>query len=341
MQIGQWQLKNKVLAAPMAGFTTRAYRDILRQHGAALAYGEMISAQALVYNNQRTFELLQLAGEESPRVVQLFGSKPDVMSEAARIVQDLGADIIDINMGCPSPKIVRNGEGAALLRDLPLAARIMHAVSHAVNLPVTAKLRLGWSADSINCREAAQILEAAGAAAIALHGRTRDQFYSGQADWSQIAAVKKLVQIPVIGNGDIFSAADAQRRMQESGCDAVMIGRGMVGNPWLIRECVAILDGQELPQRPSQQEILRQALLHLQRQIVRDIFLAEEKQIDENTARAEGEKTAVRSLRAHLAWYIKGLPQAARMRCRINQSLTAKDIEILFEQWLVQMGESP
>lgn len=340
MRIGQWQLKNQVLAAPMAGFTTRSYRDILRQWGAALAYGEMISAQALVYNNQRTFELLQLTGEESPRVVQLFGSKPDVMAEAARIVQDLGADIIDINMGCPSPKIVKNGEGAALLCDLPLAARIMHAVSDAVQMPVTAKLRLGWSADSINCREAAQILESAGAAAIALHGRTRDQFYSGQADWSQIAAVKELVQIPVIGNGDIFSAADAQKRIEESGCDAMMIGRGMVGNPWLINECAVILAGQELPQRPSRREILQQALLHLQRQIERDVFLAAQKNPDENMAKAEGEKTAVRSLRAHLAWYTKGLPKAAQMRSCINQSLTAKDIEILFEQWLVQMGEN-
>jgi tRNA-dihydrouridine synthase B len=339
--IGSLQVKNPVITAPMAGISTRVYRDILRDYGAGLVWGEMISAQALVYNNRRTFELLGLEGEASPSAVQLSGSKPEVLAEAARIVEEKGADIIDINMGCPAPKVVRNGEGASLLLDLPLAGRIMRAVCDAVTVPVTAKIRLGWSAEQINCLSAAQILQDAGAGAITVHGRTRDQFYHGQSDWSYIAAVKKLVSIPVIGNGDVFSVYDAQNMLEQTGCDAVMIARGMVGNPWLVRDCAAVLQGQALPSPPSRREVLQQALAHLRAQIERDVLLCHRETEDTSKALEEGELAAVRSMRGHLAWYIKGLPNAAAIRCRINQSLKEEQINELFCSWLLQMGVNP
>ncbi|MCL1816552.1 MAG: tRNA dihydrouridine synthase DusB [Clostridiales bacterium] len=339
MQISNITITNPIFAAPLAGFSTRAFREILRTFGAGLVYGEMVSAQALCYGNKRTLELLDMEGETGPRVVQLFASSPAFIREAACIARELGADIIDINMGCPMPKVVNNGEGAALLRNPQLAASLVEA-ARLSGLPVTVKMRSGFNEAEQNAPELAQRLEAAGAALLAVHGRHREQYYHGFADWSQIAAVKRVVSIPVAGNGDIFTAADALAMREQTGCDAVMPGRGILGNPWLAGEIAAVLEGKPTAHVTdtcllSQRVVLDIALGHLKRQVERSIYWQgiREPNMPEQVG-LKGELAAVRSMRAHLGHYVKGMPGAARLRAEINKLTRVGEIERLFEIYL-------
>ncbi|MCL2496107.1 MAG: tRNA dihydrouridine synthase DusB [Clostridiales bacterium] len=334
MKISHIALENDVFAAPLAGFSNRAFREILRGQGAGLAYGEMVSAQALCHGNKRTLELLDIDGEAGPHVAQLFGSRADYMAEAARMLRDMGADIIDINMGCPMPKVVNNGEGAALLRRPLVAASLVEAVA-AAGLPTTVKMRIGWDELDTNAPELARRLEAAGASLLAVHGRYREQYYRGQADWTQIAAVKKAVSIPVAANGDIWEAADALAIRRHSGCDAVMVGRGMLGNPWLMAEITALSRGEPLPNRPSARQVLATALAHVRRHVERSVYWHDRHKRDNAAESAlAGELAAIRAMRGHLGYYVKGMPGAAQLRAQINRLTRIEEIERLFAAYL-------
>ncbi|HHW92637.1 MAG TPA: tRNA dihydrouridine synthase DusB [Firmicutes bacterium] len=303
MRIGSVALANQVILAPMAGITDLSYRILAREQGCALVYTEMISARGLLYNNKNTREMLPAAGEARPLAVQLFGSEPEVMAEAAKIVAAFPVDIIDINMGCPVAKVVKNGEGAALMQDPERAARIVAAVAGAVSLPVTVKIRKGWDNQTGNAVAFARQMEAAGARAIAVHGRTRSQMYGGRADWQVIREVKESVSIPVIGNGDLWEPTDATRMLVETGCDAVMLARGTLGNPWLISRTVTYLSSGRLPPPPSAAERLTMALRHL------DLLITH-----------KGEARGVREMRKFAAWYLKGLPHSAAARDRVTRA---------------------
>ncbi len=334
-----WQ----VTAAPMAGISDRTYRDIVKGMGADAAYGEMVSAQSLAYKNKKTLELLDLEGEPSPRVVQLFGSAPEYMREAAAIVRELGAEHIDINMGCPVLKVVRNGEGAALMRDVRLAGELVKAAA-SCDLPVSVKIRGGWDGKEKNAADFAAAMEQAGARLIAVHGRTREQFYAGTADRRLISEVKKAVSVPVLANGDIFSAADAVSMLADTGCDGVMVGRAMLGDPWIFREIRAALAGRPLPPRPTPEEIAAQALAHLREHMRRggEWYCRREGDFSEKT-RAEGERLACHSLRNPLGHYFKGMRGASALRCEINRLSTYAEIEELFHAYLRRLaqGENP
>lgn len=301
MQIGSVKLQNPVILAPMAGVTDLPFRLLSKEMGCGLVYSEMVSDKGLIYKNSTTFNMLEMDQRERPVSIQIFGSEPDSMAKAAQIVEKSGADIIDINMGCPTPKIVKNGEGAALMRKPELAYEIMLSVVRAVRVPVTVKIRKGWNDNSINAVEMAQLAEKAGIAAIAVHGRTREQFYSGNADWNIISEVKRSVSIPVIGNGDIRSPQDAARMLTETSCDGIMVGRGSQGNPWIFRQIVHYLETGEILAAPSMNERLDVIMRHLD-------MLVEHK----------GEYVAIREMRRHAAWYTKGLPYSAELRHRFN-----------------------
>lgn len=311
MQIGTIKLSNPVISAPMAGVTDRAFRILAREFGCGLVVTEMVSDLALIYSNPRTYRMLDFRGEVPPLSVQIFGSNPETMGKAAAIVVERGASIVDINMGCPTPKIVKNGEGSALMKNPDLAAQIVSAVvDGAKGVPVTVKMRKGWDNQSVNAVGFALRVAEAGASAVAVHGRTRDQFYSGKADWDIIKQVKESVGIPVIGNGDIWSPQDALRMMEKTGCDGVMVGRAAMGNPWLFREIVHFLSNQEELPQPTAEERINIALRHL-------ALMVESK----------GEQIAVFEMRKHAAWYTKGIRGAARIRGTINSCTSRTEIE--------------
>ncbi|MEG1537278.1 MAG: tRNA-dihydrouridine synthase [Clostridiales bacterium] len=320
----------KAIAAPMAGVSNRVFRDICRARGAAVAYGEMVSVSALHYDNRRTLELLDIALEEQPRVVQLSGSRVDYMEEAAVQVAALGADSIDLNMGCPVSKVVRNGEGAAVRCEPKVAPERVRAACRG-GVPGSVKFRMGWDDSSVNAVEFAQRMEEAGAAWIAIHGRTRMQMYQGKADWQIIVAVKQAVSLPVLGNGDVTDGCSAVLMRKQTGCDGVMVGRGMLGNPWLFGDIARALQGMPAVPKPSPTEIIAQALSHLERQCQRSQYWACFRAGDDNPEiRAEGELAAVRAMRNQLNWYVKGLHNAAALRCAINQMATEKAVRELF-----------
>jgi tRNA-dihydrouridine synthase B len=321
MQIGAVAVAEPAVAlAPMAGVTDLPFRLLAKEMGCSLLYSEMVSYQGLLHNNCHTWDMLRIDERERPLAMQIFGDEPAGMAAAARIVARAGADIIDINMGCPTPKIVRNGEGCALMRRPELAYEIMAAVAAAVDVPVTVKIRKGWDAASVNAVEIAALAERAGVAAIAVHGRTREQFYAGAADWDIIRSVKERVGIPVIGNGDVRTPQDAARLLAHTGCDAVMVGRAAQGNPWLFRQISEFLQSGQLPLPPSLAERLEVVGRHL-------AMLIEHK----------GERVAVREMRRHAAWYTRGLPHAAEIRLRLNQAESRGD----FVRILAALGARP
>lgn len=323
MQIGTVVPENRVFLAPLAGVSDLPFRLLVKRAGCGLVYTEMISAQGLIHTNQNTCRLLDIAPEEKPVAVQLFGSDPEVMAGAARIAAANGADIIDINMGCPVAKIVKNGEGSDLMRNPEKAAAVIGAVAEAIPLPVTVKIRKGWDAKEVNAVEVAVLAEAAGVKAIAVHGRTREQFYSGEADWDIIRAVKERVNVPVIGNGDIFSPSDAAKMLQQTGCDAVMVGRGALGNPWLFRRTVRYLATGELLPEPLGEEKITLALEHL-------TMLTDYK----------GERKGVREMRKHASWYIKGLQGAALVRTWLNRAETKEEMESVLLGYRAELTRS-
>lgn len=309
MKIGNVELDGRVFLAPMAGVTDMPYRILAREFGCSLLYSEMISDKGINYRNCHTMAMLKSDRREQPLSVQLFGAEPDSIARAAQFVESLGvADIIDINMGCPAPKVVKNFEGSALMRTPDKAFAIMQAVAKAVSVPVTVKMRKGWDDNSVNVVELAKMAEAAGMQAIAVHGRTREAFYSGRADWDIIADVKQAVKIPVIGNGDIRTCQDLQRMFEQSGCDAVMIGRAAQGNPWIFRQFKHFLaTGEELlpPTIDERREVIMRHLDMLLE--YRDDYIGP------------------REMRKHATWYTKGLPHSAELRQRFNAAETRAD----------------
>ena len=313
LRIGNTVLENNVILAPMAGVTDLPFRVLCREQGAGCVVTEMVSAKAVLYNNKNTRELLQIDPAERPAAVQLFGSEPDIMAEIAARLEEGPYDYIDVNMGCPVPKIVNNGEGSALMKDPKKAGEILTAMVRAVKKPVTVKFRKGFNDLSVNAVEFAKMAESCGVAAVAVHGRTREQYYSGKADWDIIRQVKEAVRIPVIGNGDIFTPEDAGRMLKETGCDGIMVARGAKGNPWLFGRINHYLDTGEVLPGPSMAEIKAMILRH-GRMLVQ----------------FKGEGVAMREMRGHMAWYTKGMPHSATLRNEINQVETLEGfVELL------------
>lgn len=313
LRIGNTVLENNVILAPMAGVTDLPFRVLCREQGAGCVVTEMVSAKAVLYNNKNTRELLQIDPAERPAAVQLFGSEPDIMAEIAARLEEGPYDYIDVNMGCPVPKIVNNGEGSALMKNPERAKEVMTAMVKAVKKPVTVKFRKGFNDLSVNAVEFAKMAESCGVAAVAVHGRTREQCYSGKADWDIIRQVKEAVRIPVIGNGDIFTPEAAGRMLKETGCDGIMVARGAKGNPWLFGRINHYLDTGEVLPGPSMAEIKAMILRH-GRMLVQ----------------FKGEGVAMREMRGHMAWYTKGMPHSATLRNEINQVETLEGfVELL------------
>lgn len=314
-KIGDTLLDNNVFLAPMAGVTDLPFRLLCREQGAGMSVTEMVSAKAILYKNKNTKELLAVDQAEGPVSVQLFGSNPEIMAAIAAQIEDGPYVAIDVNMGCPVPKIVNNHEGSALMKDPAQAEKVLTAMVKAVKKPVTVKFRKGFNDQNINAVEFAKMAESCGVAAVAVHGRTREQYYSGKADWDIIRQVKEAVKIPVIGNGDVFTPEDAKRLLDETGCDGIMVGRGAKGNPWIFKRITHYLETGELLPGPTLME-------------VRDMILRHGKMLTEY----KGEMIAMREMRSHMAWYTKGMRNSAALRCEINQVETLEGLAELLEK---------
>ena len=314
MEIGNLKLENPYILAPMAGVTDLPFRLLCKEQGAGLLCMEMISAKALQYKNKNTKVLLAIHPQEYPVSLQLFGSDPKIISEQAKRIEDLPFQILDINMGCPVPKVVKNGEGSALMKNPKLVFEIVSQLVKAIEKPVTVKIRKGFDDDHINAVEIAKIAEEAGASAVAVHGRTREQYYSGKADWDIIRRVKEAVSIPVIGNGDVDSPESARRLLEETGCDGIMIGRAARGNPWIFGRISSYLENGAMPPEPSIPEVRDMILRHAQLQI-----------------EYKGEYTGMREMRKHVAWYTAGMPHSAAVRRQVNEVETYEQLERLVE----------
>lgn len=315
MRIGNVVLENNIILAPMAGVTDLPFRLLCKEQGVGMTCTEMVSAKAISFHNKNTESLLEISEKERPVSLQLFGSDPDIISEVASYIEERPFDILDINMGCPVPKVAGNGEGSALMQNPKLVGEIIYKTARAIKKPVTVKIRKGFSEKNVNAVEIAKIAEANGAAAIAVHGRTREQYYSGKADWDIIRQVKEAVKIPVIGNGDVDSPQKAKELLEQTGCDGIMVGRGARGNPWIFREIKAYLEKGELIPHPSKDEIKSMMLRHARMQI-----------------EYKGTYTGIREMRKHISWYTAGFPGSAKLRGAINLVETYEELEQLLEQ---------
>ena len=317
LKIGDVVLDNPLILAPMAGVTDLPFRLLCKEQGAGLLCMEMISAKAIYYRNKNTEQLMEIDERERPVSLQLFGSEPDLLAEIGAQIEDRPFDILDFNMGCPVPKVVNNGEGSALMKNPKLVEEILTRLVRAVKKPVTVKFRKGFDDDHVNAVEIARIAEACGVAAVAVHGRTRQQYYSGKADWDIIRQVKEAVKIPVIGNGDLLSAEDVVRMKKQTGCDGFMIGRGCQGNPWIFKQILHKLEtGEELP-KPTMEEVAQMVLKHARMQL-----------------EVKGEYTGIREIRKHAAWYTAGYKNSSKLRGRINEIETIEQLESLFREFL-------
>jgi tRNA-dihydrouridine synthase B len=306
-KIGDISFENPFFLAPLAGVTDEAMRIISKRFGASMMYTEMISAKGLYYGDRKSKEMINISGEQRPLGVQLFGSDPEIMAKAAKIVLEYKPDLIDVNMGCPVPKVTKNGEGSALLKDEDKIYRIIKKLVEVSEVPVTAKIRMGYDQQNINAVNVAKAIEAAGGAAVAVHGRTKEQYYQGIANWDIIKEVKDSVNIPVIGNGDVFTREDGLKMLEETGCDFIMVARGALGNPWIFRELIMAYGGNINIPIPTIEERKEVMLEHLNL-----------------TVNLKGERIAVREMRKHIAWYTKGLPNSSAFRNSINQIESAE-----------------
>lgn len=317
LKIGNVVIPGNIALGPMAGVTDLPFRILCKEQGVDLLYTEMVSAKGILYNNKNTEPLITIREEERPISLQLFGSDPKIMSEMAKKIEERNFDILDINMGCPVPKVTNNGEGSALMKNPKLVGEIVKAIATAIKKPVTVKIRKGFGMDDRNAVEIAKIIEDNGGAAVAVHGRTREQYYHGTADWSIIREVKEAVSIPVIGNGDIFTPQDAKRMMEETGCDGIMIARGAQGNPWIFRQVKEYLEHGVLLPKPSMEEMVEMILRHAKLQI-----------------EFKGVYTGIREMRKHVAWYTAGYPGSSKLRNLVNEVEDYEELVILLEKYM-------